>query len=75
MITKTRSILLALYDQRAPKMAEPSHLATLGIFAVLIFMSWRDLSQHANAQKTGKDIPTPKLASKFAGPTLKFMFW
>ena len=55
-------------------MAEMSHLATLGIFIALAVVSWRDFSKPVDAQKPPKDIPTPKLA-KFAGPSLRFLFW
>jgi len=36
-------------------------------------MSLSDIYQPVDAQKAGKDIPTPKL-STFAGPTLKFLY-
>ena len=55
-------------------MAEMSQLAAVGIFICLAFMTWRDLTTPTQAQKTTKEIPTPKLA-KFAGPTLRFLFW
>jgi len=35
------------------------------------FLAWDYVTQ---AQKTSKDIPSLKL-SKFAGPTLTFLFW
>ncbi len=47
---------------------------TAGVFILVALMTWRDLTQPTEAQKTGKEIPTPKLA-KFAGPTLRFLFW
>ena len=55
-------------------MAEMSHLAIAGLFVALAMVTWRDLSQPVEAQKTVKEIKTPKLA-KFAGPTLTFLFW
>ena len=53
---------------------EMSHLATIAVFLVFAAITWRDLTQPVQADKPTKDIPTPKLA-KFAGPTLKFLFW
>lgn len=44
------------------------------VFSALIFLTWRDLIHTEQSQDVQKDIKAPKL-SKFAGPTLKFMFW
>jgi len=44
-------------------------LSIIVVFAS--FLAWDYVSQ---AQKTSKDIPALKL-SKFAGPTLTFLFW
>lgn len=56
-------------------MAEMSHLMTLGIFVVIVALSWRDMAQSSTPDegKPSKDIPRPKL-SHFAGPTVRFMF-
>lgn len=47
-------------------------LSMVFVFSALIFLTWRDLS-HTEQTNIEKDIKAPKL-SKFAGPTLRFMF-
>ncbi len=54
-------------------MVEMSQIAT-AVVGIIVLMTWRDLTQPTEAQRTTKEIPTPKLA-KFAGPTLRFLFW
>jgi hypothetical protein len=54
-------------------MSDMGRYAAIGVFLALAVMSWRDLSQGTNAEKTIKDIPAPKL-SKFAGPSITFLF-
>lgn len=55
-------------------MADLMRFTPVGIALCLILMTWRDLTMPVDAQKASKDIPEPKL-SKFAGPTLRFLFW
>ena len=56
-------------------MADLSRYAFFACFAVFAALTWKDLSQ-TSAQKTPvKDIPVPKMTSKYSGPTLKFEFW
>lgn len=61
--------------------------AAVAVIAVALLLSWRDLmsdsgqrvaqaSAHEENFANIKDsIPQPKMKSRMAGPTLKFMFW
>ena len=47
---------------------------TLGKLSFVVFVSLLAWDYVTQAQKASKDIPSLKL-SKFAGPTLTFLFW
>jgi hypothetical protein len=53
-------------------MADMAQFSMVAVFAALIFLTWRDLTQTEQAD-THKDIKAPKLA--LATPTIKFLFW
>ena len=55
-------------------MAEMAQFSMIAVFAALIFLTWKDLLYTEQVQDVQKDIKAPKL-SKFAGPTIKFLFW
>jgi len=46
----------------------------LACFIVFTAITWNDLSQTTAENTPIKDIPVPKMTSKFSGPTLKFLF-
>ena len=50
------------------------------IFAVLVYLSFRDLTQSAGdmaveAQVQHAQPPEPKLKRSFMAPTIKFLYW
>ena len=52
-------------------MADMAQFSMVAVFAALIFLTWRDLTQTEQAD-SHKDIKAPKLA--LATPTIKFLF-
>jgi hypothetical protein len=56
-------------------MAEMSYYVTLVLFGVVMALSFREMafSTDSHDTKPSKDIPKPNF-SRFAGPTVKFLF-
>ena len=61
-----------VYSNGQSLMADMAQFSMVVVFAALIFLTWRDLTQTEQAD-THKDIKAPKLA--LATPTIKFLFW
>lgn len=60
--------------KKEEKMATFSQVSMAALFVGLCVLTWNDMTSSQPEPTIQKDIKSLKL-TKFAGPTIKFMFW